>query len=244
MTAWLDPVRAALSAGDEPVDFFVRDDDAGWDDAGLFALLDVFERTGTPIDIAAIPAHISSSCAAELNRRRARQSSLRIHQHGFAHVNHEPDGRKCEFGPSRDVSRQQADIRQGRDRLTALLGETDLVFTPPWNRCTQATVKALEAEAFGVLSREHRASQLDIGGLASVPVTVDWRKKRADARDTPAQTAREIADQIRSGDGRLGLMLHHETLKTEDLEALTSLLTVMNDHARVRRRNIVELGKH
>jgi hypothetical protein len=32
MTAWLDPLRAALSHAPGSVEFFVRDDDAGWGD--------------------------------------------------------------------------------------------------------------------------------------------------------------------------------------------------------------------
>ena len=55
MTGWLDPLRAALDAREEPVTFFFRDDDAGWDDPALEALLDVFEPHGLPLDVAAIP---------------------------------------------------------------------------------------------------------------------------------------------------------------------------------------------
>jgi hypothetical protein len=42
---WLDPLRVALDEASGPVDFFVRDDDAGWDDERLFAMLAV-ERDG------------------------------------------------------------------------------------------------------------------------------------------------------------------------------------------------------
>ena len=242
MTEWLAPIKAALAEGDDPVQVFVRDDDAGWHDARLFGLLDVFERAQFPIDVAAIPAHVSVSCAAELNRRRARHPTLRVHQHGYAHVNHEIEGRKCEFGASRDTLRQRADIRQGRDRLCDMLGDSDLVFTPPWNRCSQATVDALQAEGFRILSRDHGATPLDLGRLAHVPVTIDWRKKRDDVRDTPAQTAAAIAAQIRTGQRHVGLMLHHETLEAEDLSALAELLVVMRGQPRARCVNIVDFG--
>ena len=36
-----------------------------------------------------------------------------VHQHGFAHENHEPQGRKCEFGPSRSRVAQRRDIAAG-----------------------------------------------------------------------------------------------------------------------------------
>ena len=45
----------ALDAASGPVPFFLRDDDAGWDDARLFALLDCTQQAGVPIDLAVIP---------------------------------------------------------------------------------------------------------------------------------------------------------------------------------------------
>ena len=244
MSAWLDPMRAALATGETPIAFFMRDDDAGWANSKLYALLDVVEEAGMPIDVAAIPAHLSLDCAVELDRRRKRAPGLRIHQHGFAHVNHEAEGRKCEFGASRDTLRQQADIRQGKDRLLAYLGPVDPVFTPPWNRCTQATVAALQREGFRVLSRESHATQLDLGDLADVPVSIDWRRKRDGVRTTPNDTAIAIADQLRDGATQVGLMLHHETLEADDLKSLADLMALMNAHPRVRAANIVELGEN
>ena len=101
MTDWLDPVRASLDGRNAPVAFFLRDDDGGWDDEALLALLDTVERRGMPIDLALIP----DACGAPLARRlRDRDSKgVHLHQHGRAHVNHELGGRKCEFGPSRSA---------------------------------------------------------------------------------------------------------------------------------------------
>ena len=42
-----------------------------------------------------------------------------LHQHGLAHVNHEREGRKCEFGPARAAAAQRRDIAAGRARLGA-----------------------------------------------------------------------------------------------------------------------------
>ena len=60
MTGWLEPLHAALDARSAPVWFFFRDDDAGWDDSALEALLDVFEPYGLPLDVAAIPLAATS----------------------------------------------------------------------------------------------------------------------------------------------------------------------------------------
>ncbi len=112
MVRWLDPVTAALDAAPSPVPVFFRDDDAGWGDDRLCALLDRFEARALPIDVAAIPRALGPAIARELAAR-----GVSVHQHGFAHANHEPEGRKYEFGPSRSREVQRRDIEAGRELL-------------------------------------------------------------------------------------------------------------------------------
>lgn len=228
MSTWLDPVRGALAETSAPVRIFVRDDDAGRAEAQLERLLDVVEAHGAPLDLAVIPAALRPQAALALLRRRERWAGLNFHQHGYAHVNHEAEGRKCEFGAARSLLRQQADIRMGKDRLLALLGATDPIFTPPWNRCTQDTVSALEREGFRVLSREAKAPSLSMGALYHLPVCVDWRRARGGIRQTPGDMATEMAARIRTGsDVTMGLMLHHEVLDETDFSALAALLALL-----------------
>ena len=53
----LSPVIALLDAlARRRSTLFLRDDDAGWDDARLLALLDTMARAGVPIDLAVDPA--------------------------------------------------------------------------------------------------------------------------------------------------------------------------------------------
>ena len=66
--AWLDPVRAALDEATAPVRWWFRDDDAGWDDDALWALLDVFEAAGAGVDVAAIPMAVTPACGRGLAR--------------------------------------------------------------------------------------------------------------------------------------------------------------------------------
>ena len=117
-----------------------------------------------------IPAELDAGLARELRER-----PVGLHQHGLAHVNHEREGRKCEFGPARDAAAQRRDIADGRERLAALLGDrVDPIFTPPWNRCTADTGRVLAELGFAVLSREARAEPLGVPGLAELPVSVDY----------------------------------------------------------------------
>ena len=231
MESWLRPVEAALDAAPAPVAVCLRDDDAGWDDAALRALLDAAAPHAVTLDVAVIPAALTPALAAELRDRAG--SRLRLHQHGWAHANHEREGRKCEFGPARAADAQAEDIARGRDRLAALLGDAvDPVFTPPWNRCTAATAGCLAALGFRVLSREARAAPFAVPGLAELPVHVDW------VRREPATAAASLAAVIGAG-GPAGVMFHHAEMDAPSRARMSELLALLAGHDRARPRSLL-----
>jgi peptidoglycan/xylan/chitin deacetylase (PgdA/CDA1 family) len=220
---WLAPVAAALATATVPVPWWFRDDDAGWDDDGLWPLLDVFEDAGVAVDVAAIPAAVTTSCADRLAARTA-GGLVHVHQHGLAHTNHERAGRKSEFGLSRGRARQTADIRAGRQLLEDRLGRpVEPVFTPPWNRCSADTADAALAAGHVGLSRDASAGRLDRPGLAEVPVSIDWSSRR---HAGPADRAEAIAAYVSAG-GPVGVMVHHAVMDRADRRALAALLTLI-----------------
>jgi predicted glycosyltransferase/peptidoglycan/xylan/chitin deacetylase (PgdA/CDA1 family) len=233
--AWLEPLVAALGNARAPVSFFFRNDDVGWADERLPALLDRFAAEGVPLDLAVIPAALGSALAEELVRCRD-ESGVRIgvHQHGYAHMNHEPDGRKCEFGPARAASDQRRDIEAGRERLRDLLGQdVDPVFTPPWNRCTAVTGACLVELGFVALSRESRAEPLDVAGLAEIPVAVDWYGRRKGTRVGRAELGQQLAAAVAAG-AVVGVMLHHAELSDAEIEDTSALLRAVSSHGAAR----------
>lgn len=241
MTRWLDPVVAALDAAASPCPIFFRDDDAGWDDAALHALLDVFERHDVPVDVAVIPAALGAVLARRLGRR-AGSSRVRLHQHGYAHRNHEVEGRKCEFGPSRSDVDLARDLAAGRLRLADMLdGAVDPVFTPPWNRCTASTARALVDQGIGILSRDSSATPLDEPGLAEVPVTVDWFGHRKGARWTRPQLAERLAAGVRAS-GPVGVMLHHALSDDDERAAIDELVALVGQHPRAANVTITAVA--
>jgi peptidoglycan/xylan/chitin deacetylase (PgdA/CDA1 family) len=234
MTAWLDPLRAALSLAPEPVEFFVRDDDAGWGDRELLALLDTFDGHDVPIDLAVIPSALHPALAREL-LSRAGSGPVGLHQHGFSHVNHERAGRKCEFGPSRSAAEQLRDIRDGRERLRDLLGDVpDPFFTPPWNRCTSDTADALAELGFAALSRDSGASPLgDLPVIAERPVHLDWLKGRQKRRSTADELGRALAAAAHER-SVVGVMLHHAEMNEAEREGVGALLAAVAGHPNAR----------
>ncbi len=228
MSSWLQPVEEALAAAPAPIPVFFRDDDAGWGDRRLLELLELFEDL--PIDLAVIPVELDAGLAAELRAR-----PVGLHQHGLAHVNHEREGRKHEFGPARDAEAQRRDIVAGRERLASLLGDrVDPIFTPPWNRCTPDTGRVLSELGFAVLSREAKAEPLAVPGLAELPVTVDWVAARPDLGG-------RIAASIRRG-APVGLMFHHAVMDPGSMARTRELLRLLRGHERVRPARMMELA--
>jgi len=225
--AWLDPVRSAVQRADAPVRFFFRDDDAGWDDTALLRLLDLFHVRGVPIDLAVIPASLSDPLARELRARRGHAPGLiGLHQHGYAHLNHEREGRKCEFGPTRSPLAQREDLVRGRDVLERQLGWCDPIFTPPWNRCTQPTAEALRELGFETLSRDATARALRLDGLRETPVAVDWCKGPGTVDARLSSIAQRTAAAVDAG-APVGVMLHHCVMSDGDLRHLDTMLQTL-----------------
>jgi hypothetical protein len=235
--AWLDPVRQALDGLDEPVDVFFRDDDVGWGTDRLWPLLDLFAGHALPVDLAVIPAELTAGLARDLHSR-ATSSPGRVgfHQHGFAHVNHEPEGRKYEFGPARSGRQQRQDIAEGSRRLAELLGPAaESIFTPPWNRCTEETGQCLAELGFAVLSREAKAIPLAVPGLAELPVNVDWFAHRKQVRLSRAEFGELVATKVTDG-GPVGVMFHHAVMDADEQAAAGALLALVADHPQASAR--------
>ena len=242
MNAWLDSVRRALAADITPVRFFIRDDDAGWEDDKLYRLLDVAARVRVPLALAAIPMAIGPRLAAELRALLAAATPLvSVHQHGFAHTSHEPDGRRFEFGPSRRRDLQRQDLADGRERLRHALGRAlPPIFTPPWNRCTLETAECLVELGFQVLSRDVGAEPFGIASLHELPVCLDWTGRRG-ARLGAVRWGETIARTISSG-RPVGLMLHHAAMTADDRRMLSDLLNVLTEHSNADVRPMFDLA--
>jgi hypothetical protein len=238
---WLDPVRSALDGIDAPCTFFFRDDDAGWADERLFALLHRFEHHGLRADVAVIPAAVTPALGRRLCSN-ARATGSRLHQHGLSHTNHEVEGRKCEFGSARAADVVAADIAAGRDLMLATFGElVDPVFTPPWNRCRPETGDSLVAVGFDVLSRDVTAPGLDRPDLVEVAVSVDWFGRRKGVALTRAELAAKIAEQVGAAHP-VGVMLHHAVTDDDELARVDDLLGLIAAHPAARTAVITELA--
>lgn len=194
--------------------FWWRDDDAVSATEALFQLLHV--ARGTPLTLAVVPKFAKRDLAELIGS----QLTVTVAQHGWAHVNHAPEGeKKCEFGKTRPIDAMIREIRDGRARLASMFGPRFLpVFVPPWNRISQEMTSYLPILGLATLStikprtgREAAPHRLNVH--ADI---MDWRGNRgflgAEAVEDQIvkhlRARREEDDAVDSTEPT-GLMTHH-----------------------------------
>jgi hypothetical protein len=229
-------LEAVLDRAPAPVRFFFRDDDAGWAEDELFALLERFDARRTPLDLAVIPAALEADAVTRLRERiEATGGRVRVHQHGFEHVDHQQSGRRCEFGSDRLLAKQREDVRLGVELLARRFRELrDPIFTPPWNRCVEALGPILLEAGLLALSRDRSAGRLSLPGLEEIPITVDWLAPGDGSASRVACLGARLARSAER-DAAVGVMLHHAEMDANELTWLDALLELLDEHPRARR---------
>jgi predicted deacetylase len=235
--SWVDPLARAIDERPQPLEIFVRDDDAGWDDDRLLRLLDLCDEHACPIDLAAIPTAVSRRLVQQLVNRIESGAPIGVHQHGFSHRNHEREGRPCEFGPSRPAAAQRAAIAAGRRALLDRFGPAlDPIFTPPWNRCTPATASCLLENGIAAISRDRTAGSLNVAGLSECPIELDWFARGKPGRLSRGQWAARAATAFADARAPVGLMLHHAPMDDDEFAALGDVIRLLAASPRVKTR--------
>ncbi|MDX2032219.1 MAG: polysaccharide deacetylase family protein [Blastocatellia bacterium] len=203
-----------LQAENRAIDLFFRDDDADEDEASLWELADLFLRHRLPLNLEVIPGRMEASTVINLLMRVRRSPELlELNQHGWRHINHETTGRKCEFGPSRSPEAQRADIAAGKARMDEAFGSRwHPVFTPPWNRCTDETLRILDQLGFEVFSRDCGKESVSGYRFREISTSLDLYRWKNGVEMRPAEEiVRELILQF-DGPAPIGLLLHHKVM--------------------------------
>jgi hypothetical protein len=235
MNSSLDQLKSALAERGRqgaPPRLFFRDDDADDDEATLRRLLELFLRRRVPINIGVIPGRLTAPGGALLAQSvKAEPALIELNQHGWLHLNHEREGRKCEFGPSRTYDEQLEDIARGQARMTEAFGSNWFpVFIPPWNRCADVTHRVLDRRGFRALSaKQGKSSETGVTGyrFREISITLDLYRWKEGACLRPAEeiVGGLIAQFPRQG--AIGVMLHHKVMDERAFSFLESLLDAL-----------------
>ncbi len=218
------------------VNIFFRDDDVDVDEETLWRLLKPFLFRGVPINLEIIPGTLTNSTAKLLREhQRSYPKLIELNQHGWMHTNHEIEGRKCEFGVSRNFTQQFNDIANGKQKLDECFGDQwHPVFTPPWNRYTKDTLHALDELGFKVFSKDHSNQQISDYGFTEISTTLDvYRWKPQAAMKPPSTIVNELRLQIFELE-TVGILLHHKVMDAAAFSFLDALLDELHRHPVVR----------
>jgi len=230
------------AANPEEAFIFFRADDVAAPGSRFTRLLEVFSFHRAPLCLAVVPAWLTQPRWQALNRAGQRAPSRWCwHQHGWRHTNHETQGKKQEFGPSRSRTDLEHDIRCGRQRLENVLGKHFYpVFTPPWNRCDHKTLAVLKNLGYAAVSRSRINSPPSPKGLPSLDVNVDLHTRK---EKSPAAGWQNLFDELRRGiaSGQCGIMIHHQRMNGAAFDFLEILLMALAGHKKIRLVNFKDL---
>lgn len=179
--------------GREVIVVFRYDDYSAKSDTALeVALIDLFRRRALPIAFGVIPSiarNISRPTPdtpeflrplpeekLAILRDAMSDGTVEVALHGLSHQRREPDVR-TEFR-GRPYEEQVERIDRGRRFLEEGLGARIRIFIPPWNSFDTATVRALEALEFEILSSDMKRIDSDVGSLAHLPGTASLEDVR------------------------------------------------------------------
>ncbi len=194
-------------------DVFFRADDIGYPGRQFSEMISIFQKHEVPLSLAVVPSWVNESRIDELLNTLGPDLSLWcLHQHGYRHRNCEKEGKKYEFGPSRDKAVISAELTKGREKLGSLLGEHFCpYFTPPWNRCTSEAMHCLADLGFVAISRSINVTPCPLDNLPDLPINIDLHTIK---EKNPASGILTLQSQIKSAVSTdyAGFMLHHQRM--------------------------------
>jgi peptidoglycan/xylan/chitin deacetylase (PgdA/CDA1 family) len=223
---------------------FFRADDVGVPGDKCRRMLELFREHGVPLHLAVTPAWLGPGRWEVLKKWAGPDDLWCWHQHGWRHQNHQRSGKKGEFGADRTEDALRADLRKGRDKLRAILGQDFApVFTPPWNRFDHRVGPILMELGFTAVSRSAGADKKVPlpGGLPDVPVNVDLHTRREqDPAEGLDRLVREFQDAATSG--LIGVMIHHQRMNNAAFDFLDRCLAGVARAPGLARLRLDRLG--
>jgi Uncharacterized protein conserved in bacteria (DUF2334) len=232
----------ADNASNDTTAVFFRADDVAVPGRQFQRLVEIFAQNQVPLSLAVVPAWLTPPRWQTLARMGASRPNLWCwHQHGWRHRNHEPQGKKQEFGPFRSVDALRADLERGRRRLNAIMGNTfSPIFTPPWNRCSEITLSLLQKMGYAAVSRSRGSQPPTPSGLPDHAVDVDLHTHKAPSAAIGWQ---RLIDQMEGSLRRpcCGIMIHHQRMNDAAFCFLDTLLQTLRQQRRLHMADIRDL---
>lgn len=219
---------------------FFRADDIGIPSRNFSKMVAIFRKHNLPLCLATVPIWLNRDRLQRLVEQTGRSKNQWYwHQHGYIHHNFELTGKKQEFGPSRSEKEIVCSLTKGQKRLTSLLEDQfNAVFTPPWNRCSSATMKTLVKQGFAGISRSIGASPEAPSSLPDLQVGVDLHTRKEPSGELAFTNLLVELEKGFEG-GLCGIMLHHQRMNTKAFHFLDILLSAVQNK---KQSDIIHFG--
>lgn len=226
----LEASLEGIASGQIPP-IFCRADDIGAGGRAFEALCRLFRSHQIPLGMAVVPAWLSEIRKSQLFAAAPLADPLwGWHQHGWRHVNWQRSGKNSEFGEQRPFEKQWRDIKQGQQKMQDLFEEHFIpVFTPPWNRLSNRTLRILQDLGFeGVSMGKHFPSGLKpTVAMKNLRVNFDLHTRKA---KEGASDYHDLLEELTSLLGKrepVGIMIHHQRMNSFAFEFLDELLGLL-----------------
>lgn len=214
---------------------FFRADDIGVASKNYSHMMALFLKYRTPLCLAVVPAWMTEKRWEAMDGFIKKGEDLFCwHMHGYRHMNHETQGKKQEFGPTRSSRELFNDLSKGQVRLQAIMGENlTPVFTPPWNRCSLDTMKILQNLGFKGVSRSYGAKPLPPEGFMDFQIHADLHTlKEKYAEKGWEKLMGQLAAGIKSR--TCGIMIHHMRMNHQAFIFLEYLLKLFAENKQIK----------
>jgi hypothetical protein len=229
----------------EDILIFFRADDIAVPSQNFSRLISLFYQYQIPLSLAVVPAWLTHQRWNQLNRLCGDFPSLWCwHQHGWRHINHSEKGKKYEFGQSRSTFQIKNDLKNGRNRLKNIMGEKFCsIFTPPWNRCDNNTLKQLQSLNYKAISRSAGNNSKISLKIVEYNVNVDLHtRKEKDPEKGWINLFGELRQALAIGMG--GIMVHHQLMNDQAFVFLEHLLKVFAHKTDIKTFHLKDLAEN
>lgn len=225
---WLDQLeRLILSRRKKKTVIFFRADDIGVPSIAFNALCRLFRHFNMPLALSVVPSWLNDARVNYLFQIASPSETLwSWHQHGWRHTNWEKDGKKSEFGPSRNESQKWQDLWKGFNKMKEILqGHFVPVFTPPWNRLSHDSLALLYKVGFKAISTDQKLTlKGELSRLKNFRIYLDLHTRKTLKYKSAFEDLMEDCRRLIMAREPAGVMIHHNRMNLNAFLFLANFL--------------------
>lgn len=207
----------------------LRNDDFGWEEPRFLRLYELCAQAAFTLSAAAIPEECRDLDSWQFEDAKYLELTL----HGYAHRNHQLEGKKGEFMDARPLETALTELSIGHKFLQERYPDLYVpVFIPPWNRVSDEIVEKLSSVGCKALSRfgANRINQKFPEFNAQIDLHTRKDGGYASVEGVLADMENAWEAQAEGEPRFVGLMLHHGKMQDADYSFLAKLFEAFKGH--------------